>query len=176
MSTTQVVLVVLVLAVVAVAAAVAVQARRRQQLKGTFGPEYDRTVEQAGGTRAAERELVDRARRHDELDIHPLSQDDRAQHAERWRRAQERFVDEPEQAVREADGLIAQVMQQRGYPVGDFDQQARDVSVEHARVVEHYRAAHAISDRSDRGEASTEDLRAAMVHYRVLFDELLEPA
>jgi hypothetical protein len=115
-----------------------------------------------------------RTQRREELDIKPLDADRRADFADRWRQAQESFVDRPGAAVREADVLVTTVMAERGYPVENFDQQARDVSVDHADVVEHYRAAHGIADRESRQQASTEDLRAAMVHYRSLFARLLD--
>lgn len=174
MSTTQVVLLVVVLLVVAALVALALRARKRKGLQQKFGPEYDRTVEGSDDRRQAERELRERAERRDSLDIRPLEPGARDAFAAEWRDTQEHFVDAPGQAVKEADLLVARVMQQRGYPVGDFDQMARDVSVDHAHVVEEYRTAHDISERNDRQQASTEDLRQAMVHYRSLFSDLLD--
>ena len=149
-------------------------ARRRRGLQETFGPEYDRTVSDAPSRREAESELAERQERRDELEIGPLDQEARKRFRQEWRQAQEHFVDEPSEAVEEADRLIQQVMRERGYPVDDFEQRAADVSVDHPEVVANYRAAHGISVANHRGKASTEDLRTAIVHYRSLFSELLE--
>jgi hypothetical protein len=148
--------------------------RRSRKLQDKFGPEYDRTVEQAGDRRAAEADLLERADRRAELNIVPLEPEARDRYIEAWRSTQAQFVDEPAQATREADRLITSVMRDRGYPVDDFEQRAADVSVDHPQVVDDYRAAHAIAAANDRSEASTEDLRQALVHYRSLFEELLE--
>ena len=175
MTTTQIVILVLVLLVVAaVVAALMAQAKKRKHLQSRFGPEYDRTVEGSGKRREAERELAEREERRRSLDIRPLPEQDRLAFADRWRSTQGDFVDHPEMAVRQADLLVAEVMGRRGYPIGDFDQMSRDVSVDHAGVVHEYRAAHDISELNDRKQASTEQLRQAMVHYRALFTELLE--
>jgi len=156
------------------AAALLARRRRSQQLREGFGPEYQRTVAEHGDRRAAESELLERRQRREELEIRELEPAARERYDERWRAAQRRFVDEPGQAVAEADELVAAVMRDRGYPVeDDFDRRAADVSVDHPVVVEHYRAAHAISTQSAGGDADTEDLRQAMVHYRALFAELL---
>ena len=174
MSTTElVVLVVVVLLLLAVVGVVMAQRKKRTQLQQRFGPEYDRTVEQSSGRREAERELAERAERRKQLDIRPLPRQDRDAYADRWRALQEQFVDQPSLAVRQADVLVAEVMAQRGYPVGDFDQQVRDVSVDHGQVVHEYRTAHDISELNDQQQATTEQLRQAMVHYRSLFGELL---
>jgi len=175
MGTTEiVVLVVVVLVLLAIAAALmAAQKRKREQLRSTFGSEYDRTVDSSGRRRDAERDLAARAEHRSQLDIRPLSTADRQAFAARWTATQADFVDRPAEAVRSADVLVSEVMRQRGYPVGDFDQQARDVSVDHAEVVQEYRAAHDISLLNDRQQATTEQLRQAMVHYRALFTELL---
>ena len=175
MTTTQIVILVLVLLVVAaIVAALMAKAKKRKQLQSRFGPEYDRTVESSGKRRDAERELAEREERRRSLDIRPLPEQDRVMYADKWRTTQADFVDHPEMAVRQADLLVAEVMGKRGYPVGDFDQMSRDVSVDHAGVVHEYRAAHEISDLNDRKQASTEQLRQAMVHYRSLFTELLD--
>ncbi len=172
---TIVVTVIVVVAVLVILGALLVpRMRRSQQLKQRFGPEYDRTVESTGDRRAAERDLQERAQRREELDIRPLDPAARDRYAQRWRQTQERFVDAPQEAVGEADTLVQEVMRERGYPTGDFEQQARDVSVDHGRVVHEYHAAHEISQLSARGQASTEQLREAMVHYRSLFAELLD--
>jgi hypothetical protein len=168
------IVIVIIVVVLVIAALVAVPAMRRRRLQQQFGPEYGRTVESTGDRRAAERDLQERTQRRKELEIRPLDPVARDAYFQRWRSTQERFVDAPAQAVDEADTLVQQVMRERGYPVGDFDQQARDVSVDHAGVVTEYHAAHDISQRSARGEASTEQLREAMVHYRTLFAELLD--
>ena len=169
-------IVIAVAAVVVVALVVwsAVRARRTRTLQEGFGPEYDRTVAEAPSKREAEAELAERRKRHEELDIRPLSPEARAGYADSWRATQARFVDDPGGAIAEADLLIQRVMRERGYPVEDFEQRATDVSVDHPEVVNNYRAAHAISIAHERERASTEDLRVAMVHYRSLFDELLE--
>jgi hypothetical protein len=149
-------------------------ARRRRGLQETFGPEYDRTVADAPTRREAESELNERQKRREQLEIRPLDPAARDRHRDDWRRAQEHFVDDPTGAVDEADQLIQTVMRERGYPVDDFERRAADVSVDHPEVVANYRAAHGISIANERGKASTEDLRTAMVHYRSLFEELLE--
>lgn len=169
-----VIAVVVVLAVVALIVALANRRRRSDRIRGRFGPEYDRTVEELGNRRRAESELSARERRREELDIRPLQPAARDRYVQAWRDVQVRFVDMPSESVREADALVTQVMRDRGYPMEDFDQRAADVSVDHPRVVEDYRTAHAISRANDGGRATTEDLRRAMVHYRTLFEDLLE--
>lgn len=169
-----VLILVIVVGALLVAGLMARQRKQREGMQQRFGPEYDRTVEQAGDRRTAERELQDRKRRHETLQIKPLEPASRDQYAQQWRQTQEQFVDRPEVAVKQADTLVALVMQERGYPVGDFDQQVRDVSVEHSNAVGEYRAAHQISRLNDDGGANTEQLREAMVHYRALFVELLD--
>ena len=149
--------------------------QRRERLRGRFGPEYDRTLDRtAGDRRAAESELAEREKRREQLEIRPLSPAARERYSTSWREVQALFVDEPETAVRTADQLVISVMRERGYPMDDFEQRAADVSVDHPDVVENYRAAHRISQASDRGNATTEDLRQAMRHYRALFEDLLE--
>jgi hypothetical protein len=152
----------------------ALRTRRSRSLQDQFGREYDRTVEKAGGRRAAERELREREKRHDELELRPLSAEARERYLRQWQVTQGRFVDDPAGAVSEADTLVQQVMRDRGYPVDDFEQRAADVSVEHPDLVEKYRTADGIARASERGEASTEDLRHSVRHYRALFVELLE--
>jgi hypothetical protein len=172
-----IVLVVAVLAVIGVVAWLYLQKRRSDGLRTSFGPEYDRARQNHPDQRSAERALEERKERVEQLHIRSLSPDERGQFAERWRSSQAQFVDDPAGATRVADALVAEIMQARGYPVGDFEQRAADVSVDHPRVVEHYRAAHTIALRTDRGQADTgdtEDLRQAFVHYRALFDDLLE--
>jgi FtsZ-interacting cell division protein ZipA len=171
------VIVAIVVIALVIAALLVARQRRSQQLQEGFGPEYERTVEERGGDqRAAEAELQERRLRREEFEVRDLDRGARDRYAERWRAAQRRFVDQPGPAVGEADALVIEVMRERGYPVADeFEQRAADVSVDHPTVVEHYRAAHGISARATAGEASTEDLRQAMVHFRALFVELLGP-
>ena len=152
----------------------ATRTRRTRSLQDRFGREYDRTVEQAGGRREAERELRDREKRHQELELRPLSQEAREQYVQQWQATQGRFVDDPTGAVAQADELVQRVMRDRGYPVDDFEQRAADISVEHPDLVEKYRTANGIARASERGQASTEDLRHSVRHFRALFVELLE--
>jgi hypothetical protein len=152
----------------------ATRAKRTRALQGTFGREYDRTVDEAGDRRAAERELLERQKQHDKLDIRPLPPESRDQYVRRWRSTQTRFVDDPKGAVAEADRLVQDVMQERGYPTKDFDRRVADISVDHPDLVEKYRTADGIARASERGEASTEDMRHSVRHYRALFAELLE--
>ncbi|MEV8530134.1 hypothetical protein AB0451_39685 [Streptomyces sp. NPDC052000] len=146
---------------------------RRRRLRERFGPEYERTVQEADSQLAAERELSERAKRHDELDIKPLPDGARDRFARNWDGVQQEFVDRPEDAVHDADRLVTSLMQARGYPTEGFEQQMKDLSVEHGRTLEHYRTAHEIDMLSAGHQATTEQLRSAMVHYRALFDELL---
>lgn len=174
MATSTLIAIIVVAAVVLIALVVGLWLMsRRRHLQQQFGPEYDRAVEAEGGRLAAERELRDREQRHDGLDIRKLSAQRRAQYADEWRGVQARFVDQPESSVSEADRLMSQLMRERGYPADGYDGQLRDLSVEHGRTLENYRMAHAVQVRSGGGQATTEELRGAMVHYRVLFDELL---
>src|SRR3954454_17526741 len=165
-----VVLVVLVLGAVAMS-----RQRRTASLRDRFGPEYDRTVESTDDRCGAEQQLLDRARRRDRLDIRPLPEAARARYAEQWRGIQERFIDDPAGSVGSAHALLDQVMAERGYPTTDFEDQADLVSVDHPRVVEDYRAAYSVYRRQGSGEATTEDLRDALVRYRSLFEDLLRP-
>ncbi|MER6947674.1 hypothetical protein ABT294_26945 [Nonomuraea sp. NPDC000554] len=167
---------VVVVVVVAVAAVgyVVLQQQRRSRLRTRFGPEYDRMVAEHDNRHDVEQELLAREQRHSELDIHPLPEQARDAYAGRWNEVQERFVDAPGFAVTEADQLVASVMAERGYPTDDFEQRLSDLSVGHARTLDHYRTAHEISGRAARKAASTEELRQAMVHYRALFQELLQ--
>ena len=148
--------------------------RRTRSLQDRFGREYDRAVDHAGDRREAERELREREKRHEELDLRPLAPEARDRYVEEWQATQGRFVDDPTGAVKDADTLVQRVMKDRGYPVDDFEQRAADISVEHPELVEKYRTAHGIAQASERGEASTEDLRHSVRHYRALFVELLE--
>ncbi|MBO3753042.1 hypothetical protein J5X84_43965 [Streptosporangiaceae bacterium NEAU-GS5] len=146
---------------------------RRRGLQERFGPEYDRTVNEHDSRKEAEEELRAREARFAKLGISPLDAESRASYAKKWNEVQERFVDAPAFAVTEADTLVTAVMAERGYPTENFDQVISDLSVEHGRTLDHYRQAHDISTRASRQQASTEELRQAMVHYRALFEELL---
>jgi hypothetical protein len=144
-------------------------------LRNRFGPEYDRAVESSGDQRAAEADLLARERQRAQFDIKPLPEATRLSFANEWRDLQERFVDEPAQATAEADILITRVMEARGYPMKDFDAQVELISVDHPVTVDNYRFAHAVQLRAQTQQASTEDLREALLRYRSLFDEMLRP-
>ncbi|GAA3806068.1 hypothetical protein GCM10022226_27710 [Sphaerisporangium flaviroseum] len=150
------------------------QQQRRRRLQERFGPEYERTLSERESRREAEQELLEREQRHAKLDIRPLAPETRSTYAKKWTEVQERFVDAPGFAVTEADHLVTAVMADRGYPTEGFEQQVADLSVSHGATLDRYRQAHEISSRAARQEASTEELRQAMVHYRALFEELLE--
>ena len=148
--------------------------RNTERLKQRFGPEYERTVSETGDEKAAEKELTERERKRDDLDIRPLTPAALEGYVNRWRAVQTAFVDHPSSAVGEADLLVTEVMRERGYPVDDFDRQAADISVDHPTVVENYRAAHDINLLQQKGDVGTEQQRQAFVHYRALFAKLLE--
>lgn len=162
-------------AVLLVVGLIAVGARRNRSaaLKDHFGREYDRTVETAGSRTRAEHDLVARAEEVKAFDIRPLTAAERDRYRAEWRTIESRFVERPTTAVVEADELITDVMRTRGYSIADFEKHAKLLSVKHPSVVEHYRAGHDIIDRHGRGAASTEDLRQAVLHYRTLFEELV---
>ena len=154
----------------------ALREHRARRLKEEFGPEYDRVVAVRGDRHAAERELRERRERVDTFQLRDLDAAAQQSYAASWKVTQRRFVDEPAVAVGEAHALVQEVMRQRGYPVAsDFEQRAADISVEHGNVVDNYRAANAISVRAAKGQATTEQLRQSMVHFRALFDDLLGP-
>lgn len=163
-------------AAIVVAAVVwrALAARRTRTLQDRFGPEYNRTLEGADNKRDAEAELRARTERREQLDIRPLPAAARERYIDEWQRVQALFVDDPQGAVHDGDMLIQSVMRDRGYPVDDFEQRSADVSVDHPRVVENYRQGHQLANASARGDGTTEDLRQAMRHYRVLFEELVD--
>ncbi|WP_046731419.1 hypothetical protein [Streptomyces humi] len=146
---------------------------RHRSLRERYGPEYERTVEGADSRLAAERELSAREKRHDKLDIKPLPDRVRERYSRDWDNVQHEFVDRPEDAVHDADRLVTSLMHDRGYPTDNYDQQLKDLSVEHGRTLDHYRTAHEIDTLSVNHKATTEQLRSAMVHYRALFDDLL---
>ncbi len=173
---TQSTLIVIVVAVLVLSAIgwLVWQRQRSEALRSQYGPEYERAVNELGDKRRAEAELVKRQERVNQLDIRPLSAAQRGDYAGRWRSIQTKFVDDPKGAVTDADALVDDVMRARGYPIATFDQRAADLSVHHPRVVENYRAARDIALRHRRGEATTEDLRQAMVFYRALCQDVLE--
>jgi hypothetical protein len=152
------------------------QAQRRRHLREQFGPEYDRLVAATGSSRAAERELDARTQRAAAFHIRTLSPEERAGFTTRWQQVQAEFVDNPKASLAHADELLGEVMSTRGYPVQDFEQRAADLSVDHPVVVQHYHAAHGIALRHKKDQATTEDLRRAMIHYRTLFEELVSNA
>ena len=162
---------VFVVAVIALAAWL--RRDRRRRLQDQFGPEYDRTVQSTDKRRDAERDLLGRVERHDALDLHPLSDTARARYEREWGELQARFVDHPQVAVTAADGLVSNVMRDRGYPVENFEEQSALVSVDHPDIVEKYRRGHRIYSKAGDGTATTEDLRIAVISYRDLFDELM---
>jgi hypothetical protein len=174
-----------VVAVIAIVAIVVMQQRQRAELRESFGAEYDRAIAREGDVRRGESDLKARRERRAELDIRPLSPASRTTYARSWEQTQARFVDNPAASLSQADALIIAVMEERGYPMNDFERRAEDISVDHPDVVQHYRAAHDISTRLDddpdaaagptTSRVSTEDLRQGLVHYRALFQELLEP-
>ncbi len=168
-----IVVVVAVIAVLIITWAVA-RRQRTAKLRGKFGPEYDRAVREIGQTKA-ESVLLEREKRVEKFPIRELSAEERERFVTEWRIVQSRFVDDPQGAVADADVLVNRLMQARGYPMSDFDQRAADISVTHPRVVGNYRAAHMIAVRHQQGQATTEDLRNAIIYYRSLFDELLQP-
>jgi hypothetical protein len=161
-----IVLAILVVAIVAIR-------KRSTGLRSQFGPEYDRAVAATGSRERAEVELAGRQKRVKHFQLRELSPGARKRYAEEWRAVQARFVDAPGPAVAEADHLLVSAMRDRGYPMEDFEQRISDLSVDHAEDVNHYRAAHAISLKNERAEATTEDLRQAIVHFRALFERLL---
>src|SRR3984957_2949285 len=165
-------LVILMAAIVALF--VSLRQKKSQRLQRRFGPEYGRAVEEMGNRTKAESELEAREKRVGQLTITPLSPGDAARFTQAWTAMQGRFIDNPKGVVAEADRLVRELMVKRGYPMGDFERRAADISVDHPGVVTTYRAAQAIAVRAERGEADTEELRKAVVHYRTLFDELLE--
>ena len=157
-----------------IAAWILFRKRRTARLRTRFGgAEYSRAVQEGGNRRQAEARLDERKERVESLHIRPLASGDRTRFVESWRRVQARFVDGPGGAVTEADQLLGDVMSTRGYPVSDFEQRAADISVDHPQVMENYRTGHGIALRQTRGQASTEELRQAMIHYRTLFEELV---
>lgn len=171
-----IVIAVVAVAIVALGVVVAtpmMRQKRSERLQDRFGPEYEHAVETAGGQRAAERELRARERKHNKLDIAELTPESRTRYVEAWGVTQASFVDDPSKSVADADRLVTEVMRERGYPIDDFEQRAADVSVDHPKVVEHYRAAHVLHLAQEQGDIGTEAQREAIVHYRALFEQLV---
>ena len=171
-----IVLAAVVIVIIAVAAWLYVRKRRgtTADLRQKFGPEYERAVQTHGSERKAEAKLADREKRVEQLNIRDLDPTEHERFSKQWQAVQSRFVDSPKGAVAEADDLVSLVMKARGYPVSDFDQRAADISVDHPRVVDNYRSAHEIALRVGKDQATTEELRTAMIHYRSLFEELVQ--
>lgn len=174
MDTVIVIVIVIILVVAAAVAVVVYQRRRSAQLQQKFGNEYEHTVREVDDRRAAEKDLRAREKRRSQLEVTPLAEADAARYREEWAGIQRRFVDQPAEAVQQADRIVVQMMRDSGYPVDDFDQRAADISVDHPDLVEKYRTAHGIARSSERGETSTEDLRQSVRHYRALFLVLLD--
>lgn len=171
------IIVILVTALVAVGIGAWIYSQRlcSQQLRGRFGKEYERTIETEGDRRKAEKILKERQQRVEMLRLRPLAAEDQERFLKEWQTIQGRFVDDPKTAVTDADWLVHRVMRARGYPTGDFEQEAADVSVDHPEVVSNYRAAHEIAIRARKDQdTTTETLRQGLVYYRLLFEELLE--
>ena len=172
------VIVAIVAAILIIAMVALLYMRKRKKttadLHQKFGPEYERAVLEHGSERKAEAKLADREKRVEKLDIRDLEPMEQERFTKQWGSVQSRFVDSPKGAVAEADDLVSSVMKTRGYPVSDFEQRAADISVDHPRVTENYRSAHEIALRVGKGAGTTEDLRTAMLHYRSLFEELVQ--
>jgi len=173
MSPTITIVLIIVVLVIIAAIVYGVQAGRRKKLQSTFGPEYDRVVADTGNRTEAEKELREREKKHAELELKELSPESQQRYRAAWEEVQIQFVDNPSQAVGTADELVTRLITERGYPTAEYDERLADLSVEHANTLEHYREAHQISERNAAGQASTEDLRLALVHYRALFADLL---
>ena len=163
-----------VIVLIALAAYLLYQKKQSRRLQERFGPEYGRAVKELGSRTKAESELLTRQKRGEHFNIVPLAPAEAARFGQAWKALQINFVDNPKGVVVQADELVRDLLLKRGYPMGDFERSAADISVDHPAVVANYRAAQIIAARNQRGEADTEELRKAVVHYRALFDELLE--
>jgi hypothetical protein len=166
-------IILLVIVAVVAVGVVGYKQTRSRQLQQRFGPEYDRLVEEEGDRKRAETELTEMAKRRDALELNDLDPDVLRAYADEWRAVQEGFIDDPTQTVAQADALVQRVMRERGYPVDAFDERIEMVTVDHPELADNYRTAHAIQERSEQGDASTDDLRDAFQLYRSLFAELL---
>jgi hypothetical protein len=174
MSTATIVILTVAIVLIAILAWMLFRKERTKKLRSRFGPEYDRTIEQYGTAAKAERDLEMRQKRMQKVNIRPLTPEERERFAQRWQGLQSRFVDDPSGTIRDADRLIVEIMTARGYPMVDFAGRAEDLSVDHPLVVSHYRTAQEIAAKHEKGAASTEELRRAVVCYRELYEELLE--
>lgn len=176
MTTTTVLILILIVAILVIAGLgwKLFHRQHTKKLRSQFGPEYDRTIEQYGEQAKAEKDLEARQKRMEKASIRPLTTNERERFADRWQVVQSSFVDDPAATIREADRLIVEIMMARGYPMVEFEGRAEDLSVDHPLVVNHYRTAHEITLKHQRGAANTEELRRAVVCYRELFEELLE--
>jgi hypothetical protein len=174
MSETGIILIVVAVAVIAVLGWYLARERRSRRLRSRFGPEYEYAMREFGDRTRAEDALDKRERRMEGIRVKPLSHEDHSRFADQWHSVQAHFVDDPPASIERADRLVCDVMRARGYPMSEFEHRAEDLSVDHPHVVRNYRAAHAIALRHEKGKASTEDLRQALVYYRDLFDDLLE--
>lgn len=174
MDTNLILIGIVVLALLAIAGWLILRKKESQTLEKRFGPEYKRAVEELGSKPKAEAELKARQKRVEQLHIAPLAPAEARRFSDAWRALQGRFVDNPKDVLAQADQLVRELMQKRGYPMGDFDRRAADISVDHPAVVDHYRAAHDIALRDRHGDVDTEGMRQAVIHYRALFAELLE--
>jgi hypothetical protein len=164
---------VIFIALAVISAGIFLRKRQTQRLRTRFGPEYSRVIEESGGRRQGEAGLTERQKRVEAFAVRPLAPSERELYIASWKKVQTQFVDDPKSSVTQADQLLGDVMSTRGYSPSEFEQRSADISVDHPLVVENYRAAHEIALRDTRGEAGTEDLRKAMIHYRTLFDELV---
>jgi hypothetical protein len=174
MTATGIVLIIIAVAIIAVLGWYLMREQRSKRLRSRFGPEYDFAMHEFGTRPKAEEALEAREKRVESIHIHPLAHEDHVRFADQWHDVQSRFVDDPSGSIEEADRLVSEVMKARGYPMTEFDRRAEDLSVNHPQVVRNYRAAHQIATAREKGEASTEELRRALVYYRDLFDDLLE--
>jgi len=174
MTTTGIIVPILAVVVIAAIGWYVLQQQRSRRLRSRFGPEYEVAVREFGSRPKAEDALAAREKRMEKIHVHPLSHEDHVRFADQWRTVQSHFVDDPGQSIEEADRLVSEVMRARGYPVSEFEHRTEDLSVDHPHVVRNYRAAHDIAMAHQQGKAGTEDLRQGLVHYRDLFDELLE--
>jgi hypothetical protein len=174
MDTNLMLVILMILALLAVAVFLHARRHASHTLERRFGPEYGRAVDEYGSRSKAEAELKARQKRVEQLHIAPLSPADAARFSADWKSLQARFVDNPKGSLVEADALVSELMHKRGYPMGDFESRAADISVDHPGVVDHYRAAHEIALLDRHGEVDTEGMRQAVIHYRALFADLLE--
>lgn len=175
LTNTQVTVLVVVAILIVAALVYAYMRKRSATLRQKFGPEYDHALKEHGSARVAEAKLADREKRVSKLKIRELTREEREGFMDRWLAVQSRFVDSPREAVMDADALLSSVMSTRGYPVANFEQRAADISVDHPQVTDNYRAGHDIAVQLGRSDASTEQMRKAMLHYRSLFDDLVTP-